>query len=87
LWIISSNDDGDGFILALFTLIAGISIILAGYRAFRYGEEVEERPSENQKALAGSKSMFNIPGINVGNSREMLQMGMNMVEELSERSR
>jgi hypothetical protein len=87
LWIISSNDDGDGFILALFTLIAGISIILAGYRAFRSGEEVEERPSENQKALAGGKSMFNIPGINVGNSREMLQMGMNMVEELSERSR
>ncbi len=54
----SSDDDGGG--LFIVPLILGIAVMIAGYRAFRYGEEVEQMKSGAKKALGGgTKSIMN----------------------------
>lgn len=50
----ASSSDDNGLGLLLLPIAVGIGLILNGYRQFRYGEEVEDRPKEYQKA--GSKN-------------------------------
>jgi hypothetical protein len=38
--------------LPVFPFIVGVALILGGYRAFRYGEEVETKPAAYQKQSA-----------------------------------
>ncbi len=63
-----SSDDSFGALL--LPIAVGIGLILNGYRQFRYGEEVEDRPKEYRKAgveggLLGSflPSMGDLPGM------------------------
>lgn len=70
----NSSDDDSGAFLCLPVMI-GLGLIVFGYRAFRYGEEVEEIQSEAKKAaLAGEADK---PGGWLGG-------GLKMVEEIVE---
>ncbi len=71
----SGDDDGSGFFFV--PALIGIGLMVFGYRAFRYGEEVEEVDSSATKAATGR-------GKKSGN---LLETGMNIVEELSELKR
>ena len=47
---VGNSGDDDGLALLLMPLAIGIGLIAAGYRAFRYGEEVEDIQAESKKA-------------------------------------
>ncbi|MCA9953479.1 MAG: hypothetical protein H6657_09055 [Ardenticatenaceae bacterium] len=88
-----SNSDEDGNILLLLMPIAfGIALIAAGYRAFRYGEEVEEIQKGARKAtLAGqsdsSTLVSALTGGLMGDKADMesvMRSGMSVLEELTE---
>lgn len=49
----SSDSDGLGFLLIPIAL--GFGLIAAGYKAFRYGEEVEDIQAESKKAKSSTK--------------------------------
>ncbi|UCG23827.1 MAG: hypothetical protein JSW55_17090 [Chloroflexota bacterium] len=68
----SSDSDGCGFILIPLGL--GIGLIVAGYRRFRYGEEVESVQKSAKKApLAGAYR-----------PKGLLSTGFDLLDELSE---
>jgi hypothetical protein len=70
--VLSGNGDDEGLALILLPLGVGISLIVAGYRAFRYGEEVEEiQKGAKKAALTQSPS-------------GRLETGLRIIEELSE---
>ncbi|HSG19041.1 MAG TPA: hypothetical protein VLE70_22305 [Anaerolineae bacterium] len=72
LLVESSDSDGCGFILIPLGL--GIGLIVAGYRRFRYGEEVESVQKSAKKApLAGAYR-----------PKGLLSTGFDLLEELSE---
>jgi hypothetical protein len=93
--IIDSSDDGDGLALIFVPIALGIGLIAAGYRAFRYGEEVEEiQKGARKAALAGEadsgKLMSALTGGLLGGSgdvQELMRSGMSVLEELSEGKR
>ena len=70
----------------------GIALIAAGYRAFRYGEEVEEIQKGARKAtLAGqsdsSTLVSALTGGLIGDKADMesvMRSGMSVLEELTE---
>jgi hypothetical protein len=67
----SSDSDGCGFILV--PLAMGIGLIVAGYRRFRYGEEVESIQESAKKApLAGDRPQGLFPA------------GFDLIDSLSE---
>ena len=90
--LIGSSDDDGSFLLILMPIALGIGLIAAGYRAFRYGEEVEEMQKGARKAtLAGESDggglMSVLTGGLMGGSsdvQEMMRSGMSVLEELSE---
>ena len=51
-----SIDDGDGLAIVLLPIVIGLGLIAAGYRKFRYGEEVELLQKSARKALLGRQS-------------------------------
>lgn len=54
--IFGGGDNGDGLGAVLFPIALGLGLVYAGYRAFRYGEEVETIQAGTGKApLAGGK--------------------------------
>lgn len=62
----SSSDDGDGLAILAVPILIGGAIIYAGYRAFRYGEEVEKLDQKNRKAEgvgSASKRPSGIPNL------------------------
>ena len=70
------SEDADGEVLALFLVPIGLglALIAGGYRAFRYGEEVEEiQKGAKKAALAEDKGL-----------RGRFESGLNIIEELSE---
>lgn len=93
--VISNSDDGDGFLLVLVPIALGIGLIAAGYRAFRYGEEVEEIQKGARKAAQagdgdGKGLMAALTGGLMGDSSDvqaMMRSGMSVLEELSEMKR
>lgn len=84
---VSSSDD-DGLGLLLLPIVLGIGLILLGYRAFRYGEEVQDRPKEFQKAMParGSATLSSLFG-KQGDLSEMMETGLQVLEDLSKQSR
>ncbi len=92
--IVSNSDDGDGALLILVPIALGIGLIAAGYRAFRYGEEVEEIQKGARKAtLAGEPEgglMSALTGGLIGGNSDvqgMMRSGLSVLEELSEGKR
>jgi hypothetical protein len=77
LWLASgsnSDDDGSGFFF--IPVLVGIGLMIWGYRAFRYGEEVETLDKNAKKAkLAGDSTVS--PFGKFGG-------GLEIIEELSE---
>ncbi len=53
--LLSESSDDDSALLLCLPTIIGLAIILAGYRAFRYGEEVEQRAKGARKAAPAEK--------------------------------
>ena len=93
--LVSNSDEGDGAMLILVPIALGIGLIAAGYRAFRYGEEVEEIQKGARKAAMageseGSGLMSALTGGLMGGSgdvQEMMRSGMSVLEELTEGKR
>ncbi|WP_420640944.1 hypothetical protein [Candidatus Leptofilum sp.] len=89
--LVSNSDDGDGALLVLLPIALGLGLIAAGYRAFRYGEEVEEIQKGARKAtLAGESDSGNfisaITGGMVGGDDDIqavMRSGMSVLEDLS----
>ncbi len=91
-WFASLSDDNDALALVLVPLALGAGLIAMGYRAFRYGEEVEEIAPEHKKAqLANnttSKSLDALPdAMKSGDISRLLQTGLSFVEEMAEMKR
>lgn len=85
---LAASDDSDSFSIILLPIAIGIGLILYGYRQFRYGEEVEDKPKEFQKAATGpGKGFFGgaIPGLS--DLPQMMKTGMTLLEDMEEMSR
>ena len=80
-----SDDDGIGALL--LPLAIGIGLILYGYRQFRYGEEVEDKPKEFQKARAGGGNLLGGVIPSLSDLPKMMQTGMTVFDDLEKMSR
>ncbi len=80
----ASDDDSLG--LLLLPIVVGIGLILYGYRQFRYGEEVEDKPQEFQKARAAGGGLLGgvMPSLN--DLPKMMKTGMVVLDDLKELS-
>jgi hypothetical protein len=86
--LLASNSDDDGFGLILLPIILGISLIFAGYRAFRYGEEVQDQPKEYRKLTPGGLgNLFGLPLASTKDVMDVVRTGMVVVEELQKQQR
>lgn len=94
LMVGNSDDDGSIFFI-LAPLAIGIALIVAGYRAFRYGEEVEQIQRGARKAkladeVDGSMLFATLTRSLTGGDSDvqnMLRSGMSVLEELTESKR
>lgn len=76
----SDSDDGIGAVIV--PIIIGAILILYGYRQFRYGEEVEDKPKEFQKAATGSnKGMFGGMLSSLDELPKIMETGMSLLDE------
>ena len=81
-----AQTDDDSLGLLLLPIVVGLALILYGYRQFRYGEEVEDKPREFQKADAGGGLLGGaIPSM--GDLPKMMKTGMTVLEDLEKMSR
>jgi len=83
-WIIGSSSDDDGLAILLLPIAIGAGLIFAGYRAFRYGEEVEEIEGKVKKARGKhgrAKSLFE--SVSGGNMEDLMKTGMDLLEDMS----
>jgi hypothetical protein len=83
----ASSSDNDGGWIVLAPIVIGIALIIAGYRAFRYGEEVEQIDGKVKKAATknkgGSQNMMqSLLGGNRDDLGGLLKTGMNVFEEM-----
>lgn len=87
--LISGSDDGDGGWLVLVPIAVGIGLIVSGYRAFRYGEEVEEIDKVNKKAAMAADPQRRLNSLlsGAGDVDELMSTGLNFLEEISEMGR
>jgi len=70
---LSASDDGDSIAFILAPLAIGIGLIIAGYRKFRYGEEVETIDKRARKASLSDDSKL----------KDFLPEGLGFLEDLS----
>jgi len=87
---LNNSSDDDSVFLLLLPLIVGIGLIALGYRAFRYGEEVEEVQGKVKKALGSKRRssgwMENVMGGDV-NMGDLMKTGMDLLDEMSKTSK
>lgn len=84
----ASDSDDDGLSIILLPIAVGIGLILYGYRQFRYGEEVEDKPKEFQKAATEpGKGMFGGTIPTISDLPKMMKTGMTLLEDIEELSR
>lgn len=88
---LSESSDSDSGWLVLMPIVVGIGLIIAGYRAFRYGEEVEQVEGKVKKAITGKGgSGGGLMGSLTGGNTDMndwMKTGMNLFEEISKQQR
>jgi hypothetical protein len=83
----ASDSDEGGLSLLLLPIAVGAGLILYGYRQFRYGEEVEDKPGEYQKAAVGpGQGLFGGMLPSLGDVPQMMRTGMTFLEDLQEMS-
>lgn len=58
--ILAGSSDDDGAWLILMPIALGLGLIYAGYRAFRFGEEVEQVDGKVKKAMGGKNQARNL---------------------------
>ncbi|MCA9961105.1 MAG: hypothetical protein KC443_18825 [Anaerolineales bacterium] len=86
LMLFASDHDDDGLWLLLLPLALGLGLIAAGYRAFRYGEEVEELQAQHKKAKLADRDNDSgditemLKGRDLDN---MLKTGLSFLEEMA----
>jgi hypothetical protein len=86
--LLAGNSDDDGFGLILLPIILGISLIFAGYRAFRYGEEVQDQPKEYRKLTpGGGAGLFGLPLASSKDVMAIVRTGMVVLEEMQEQEK
>ena len=83
----SNNDNSLGIVLVPLAL--GVGLIAMGYRAFRYGEEIEEIDVQHKKARlasgSGSGDFDDLPdALKSGDFSKLLETGLSFVEEMAE---
>ena len=89
----SSADDEGGLGFLLIPLILGAAIMYGGYRAFRYGEEVEKIDKANRKAAGVSggqhdeidsimDTVTSLGKKSGGDTDALIKMGMRFLDEL-----
>jgi len=71
--IMAESPDDDSLFLLLLPLSIGVALIIAGYRKFRYGEEVESIQKSARKALLSRSD----------ESQSLLSGGLKMLAEAS----
>lgn len=84
----SESSDDDGLALLLLPIALGIILIAAGYRAFRYGEEVEQIQGKVKKAISGKRGSGGMLENMLGgggnmNMGDLMKTGMNLLDEVS----
>lgn len=88
--VLSGSDD-DGAWLILLPIIIGFVLIAAGYRAFRYGEEVEQAAGKVKKAATTNGSatgwMEMLTGSGNVDMGGLMKTGMELLDEVSKTSR
>lgn len=72
--LVALGGDDDSIVLLLIPIAVGIGLILAGYRKFRHGEEVEYRQKGTGKAPLGRP----------GERKGMWSGGLELLEQLSD---
>ncbi len=86
-----ADGDDNGLALLLLPLVIGFGLIISGYRAFRYGEEVVHTQKGSKKArMAGDSGggMFaQVGSLFGGNTKGMMKMGMELLDEMSQSNR
>lgn len=84
----SSDSDDNGLGLLLAPIVIGIALILYGYRQFRYGEEVEDKPREYRKAvIAPDKGLLGDILEGPGGMFGMAKKSIVLMEEIKELSK
>ena len=71
--IIGASDDGDSIALVLMPIAVGAGLVFAGYRRFRYGEEVETIKKRAKKLSLGRRQ-----------SKGLLSSTFQILEEVSD---
>ena len=89
--LIGNSDEDGSFLFILMPIALGIGLIVAGYRAFRYGEEVEEIQKGARKAAmandSGGEGLLSAFTGGSSDMEELMRSGMSVLEELSEMKR
>lgn len=85
LTALAVSDSDDGFYIVFLPIAVGIALIVWGYKQFRYGEEVEDKPKEFQKASTGSSRgvMGNLLPTSAGLSK-MFETGKALMKEIED---
>lgn len=82
-----SDSDDNGLGLLLAPIAIGIGLIVYGYRQFRYGEEVEDKPREYRKAvIASDKGLLGDILEGPGGMFGMAKKGIALMEEIQSMS-
>lgn len=86
--IIGNSEDGEGGLLVFLPILIGIGLIVWGYRAFRYGEEVEELAQSSRKAVASGGPRKRLTALANGEEiDDLMNTGLKFLEEMASSSR
>lgn len=87
-WLAALSDDSDAAGLVLVPIALGLGLIAVGYRAFRYGEEVEEIGAQHKKARLADQSSSDLESFSTslrsGDIGKLLETGLGFMEEMAE---
>lgn len=79
--LLFADDSDDAALLVLLPIVIGLAIVIAGYRAFRYGEEIEQTDKTARKALKQKEGgLKGLPGLEIVN--DMMEGDFNLEKML-----
>jgi len=86
--ILGNSGDDNSLFLILLPIVVGLGLIGAGYRAFRFGEEVEQIEGKVKKAVTtknrATSWMETIT--DGGDWQDLMKTGMELIEDVSKKS-